>query len=313
MKSLLLSETADLELEKLHSSCKDWGVFQLVNHGVSPSLMEKLNHEIEAFFKLPMEEKLKYKIRPGGFEGYGIRTDHKKLDWGDRMYMITNPINRRSPYLFPELSAALRTSLESYLVELKKIAVTLYMLLAKALKIEKKIMEDLFEDGMESVRMTYYPPCPQPELVIGLTPHSDFSAITILNQLTGVNGLQIKKDGVWIPVDFIRDAFVVNVGDILEILSNGLYKSVEHRAMANSSKERMSIAMFFNPSYESEIGPVASLINPQNPPLFQRIEMEKHVNYFFSSRKLDGKFFLGQMRIENGEKNTKNNINNINA
>lgn len=85
-------------------------VAQLVNHGVSSSLLEKLNDEIEGFFKLPLEEKMKYKIRPGDVEGYGtvVRTDNQRLDWGDRVYMIINPLHRRKPYLFPELPSSLR-------------------------------------------------------------------------------------------------------------------------------------------------------------------------------------------------------------
>lgn len=87
----------------------------------------------------------------------------------------------------------------------------------KALKIEKKEMEEMFDDGLQSVRMTYYPPCPQPELVLGITPHSDATGITILNQINGVDGLQVKKDGVWIPVSFLPGSLVVNAGDILEV------------------------------------------------------------------------------------------------
>lgn len=94
---------------------------------------------------------------------------------------------------------------------------TLFDYLGKALLLEKDEMEELFEDGMQSVRMTYYPPCPQPELVVGLTPHSDATGITILHQVNGVEGLQIKKDGAWIPVSFSPDGFVVNIGDILEV------------------------------------------------------------------------------------------------
>ena len=94
---------------------------------------------------------------------------------------------------------------------------TVLGLLGKATNMELKEVEDLFDDGMQSIRMTYYPPCPQPELVVGLTPHSDASGITILNQVNGVEGLEIKKDGVWIPVTFLPDAFVVNVGDIMEV------------------------------------------------------------------------------------------------
>lgn len=85
-------------------------VSQLVNHGVSSSLLEKLKYEIEEFFKLPLEEKMKYKIRPGDFEGYGtiVRSEDQKLDWGDKFYVIMNPIHRRKPYLFNELTSSLR-------------------------------------------------------------------------------------------------------------------------------------------------------------------------------------------------------------
>ncbi|XP_034698845.1 protein SRG1-like [Vitis riparia] len=303
MKHLIMSETAGSELEKLHSTCKQWGFFQLVNHGVSSSLVEKLKSEIGEFYKLPLEERMKYKMRPGDVEGYGhlpIWSEDQKLDWADRFYMITNPIHTRKPYLLPELPSSLRDSLECYLAELQKLAMMLLGFMAKALKLEKGEMEDLFEDGMQSVRMTYYPPCPQPELVMGLTPHSDATGITILLQINGVDGLQIKKDGVWIPVSFLPDALVVNVGDVVEILSNGVYTSIEHRATVNAAKERISIAMFFNPKFSAQIKPAPSLINPQNPPLFKQVGMEKYFIDFFS-RKLDGKSYLEHMKIKNEE------------
>lgn len=110
-----------------------------------------------------------------------------------------------------------RNTLETYLLELQRIAGTLLGLIGKLLKMNMEEMEQLFEDGMQSVRITHYPPCPKPELVVGLKPHSDGSGITILHQVNGVQGLQIKKDGVWFPVNFDNDAFVVNVGDILEV------------------------------------------------------------------------------------------------
>ncbi|XP_059596416.1 oxoglutarate-dependent flavonoid 7-O-demethylase 1 [Vitis vinifera] len=303
MKHLIMSETAGSELEKLHSTCKEWGFFQLVNHGVNSSLVEKLKSEIGEFYKLPLEERMKYKMRPGDVEGYGhlpIRSEDQKLDWADRFYMITNPIHTRKPYLLPELPSSLRDSLECYLAELQKLAMMLLGFMAKALKLEKGEMEELFEDGMQSVRMSYYPPCPQPELVMGLTPHSDATGITILLQINGVDGLQIKKDGVWIPVSFLPDALVVNVGDVLEILSNGVYTSIEHRATVNAAKERISIAMFFNPKFSAQIKPAPSLINPQNPPLFKQVGMEKYFKDFFS-RKLDGKLYLEHMKIKNEE------------
>ena len=87
----------------------------------------------------------------------------------------------------------------------------------KALQIESKEISKLFEDGMQSMRMNYYPPYPQPEQVIGLTPHSDAVGLTILLQVSQVEGLQVKKDGMWVPVKPLPNAFIVNIGDMLEV------------------------------------------------------------------------------------------------
>jgi isopenicillin N synthase-like dioxygenase len=96
-------------------------------------------------------------------------------------------------------------------------------LMAKALGMEYNYMKNLFEDGRQSIRMNYYPPCPQPELVIGLNPHSDATGLTILLQLNEIEGLQIRKDGMWIPVIPLPSAFVVNIGDILEVNQSNLF------------------------------------------------------------------------------------------
>ncbi|OAY25044.1 protein SRG1 [Manihot esculenta] len=295
---LLSEDSADLELQKLHSTCKEWGLFQLVNHGVSPSLLNNLKNEIEEFYNLPLEEKMKFKVRQGDVEGYGtVARVGGNFDWGDRFFMVTNPIHRRKTHLLPELPSSMRRNLESYILELQKLSMKLVGFLSKALTIDGKEMEEMFDDGMQSLRMTYYPPCPQPDLVLGITPHSDATGFTILNQINGVDGLQVKKDGVWIPVSFLEGSLVVNIGDILEILSNGIYHSIEHRATVNSEKERISIAFFVNPKFESEVGPATALINSQNPPLFRRVAMEKYVKDFFS-RKLNGKSYLEHMKIQ---------------
>ncbi|KAK3001875.1 hypothetical protein RJ639_020581 [Escallonia herrerae] len=301
MRHLIMGEAEKFELERLHSICKEWGVFQLVNHGISSLLVEKVKSEIERFFKLSLEEKMRYKQRPGDFEGYGqtpVHSADEKVDWSDKFLMITNPVHRRKPYLLPELPSSLREAMESYISEVQRLAMKLLGLMAQALKMDKGEMEEMFEDGMQFMRMTYYPPCPQPEQVVGLRPHSDATGLTILLQVNGVEGLQVKRNGVWIPVKFLSDAFVVNVGDILEILSNGIYSSAEHRATVNSVNERISTAMFFNPKFSAEIRPATSLISMTNPPLFKKIGGEKYVKDFFS-RKLCGKSFLDDMKIEN--------------
>lgn len=89
--------------------------------------------------------------------------------------------------------------------------------MAETLRIDKKEMMEMFKNGLQTTRMTYYPPCPKPEVVMGLTPHSDATGITILLQVNGVEGLQVKKDGIWFPVSILPHALVVNVGDVLEV------------------------------------------------------------------------------------------------
>ncbi|XP_054804031.1 codeine O-demethylase-like [Prosopis cineraria] len=299
MNHLLSGEHTETELQILHSACGDWGIFQVLNHGVSEEELENIRNEIEGFFRLPLQEKIKFKIRPGDVEGYGtvIRSQDQKQDWCDRFYMTVNPLHKRKPYLFPELPSSLRTVLNSYIQKAQNLGMALLGLLEKALKIEEREMSEVFEDGMQSVRMTYYPPCPKPEQVMGLGAHSDATGITILSQVNGVSGLQVKKNGVWLPVNVLSNALVVHVGDILEIISNGAYKSVEHRATVNSNNERISMALFFLAKLESEIGPAMSLISPENPPLFKRVGMEKYVSDFFSDKQ-QGKSFLEHLRIK---------------
>ncbi|KAM6601312.1 hypothetical protein CsatA_020921 [Cannabis sativa] len=293
------SELYDSELAKLHLACKNWGFFQLVNHGVSSSLVEKMKKEVEELFKMPIEEKKKLWQIPGEVEGFGqafVVSEEQKLDWNDIFFLTTLPLALRKPHLFPNLPLTFRDSLELYSLELAKLAKDIISKMEKALGIESKEISKLFEDGMQSMRMNYYPPCPEPEQVIGLTPHSDAVGLTILLQVSQVEGLQVKKDGMWVPVKPLPNAFIVNIGDILEIITNGMYRSIEHRAIVNSVQERLSIATFLNTSVESEIGPAHSLINQQNPALYRTVGIKDYIKGLFS-RELDGKSYIEVMKL----------------
>ncbi|CAK9179613.1 unnamed protein product [Ilex paraguariensis] len=187
--------------------------------------------------------------------------------------------------------------MEAYSIEVKNLAMNILTFIAKALKLEVGDTRVLFEEGMQGMRINYYPPCPQPESVIGLTPHSDSGGLTILLQVSEIEGLQIKKDGIWIPVVPLPNAFTVNIGDILEIVTNGIYRSIEHRAVVNSKKERLSVAAFLSPKLDGDLGPAPSLINEQTPALFKRIGVADFFRGYYS-RKLEGKSYLDIMRIE---------------
>ncbi|EEF42736.1 Leucoanthocyanidin dioxygenase, putative [Ricinus communis] len=250
-----------------------------------------------------MEEKRKYWQRPGEMEGFGqafVVSESQKLDWGDMFYMITLPHELRKSYLFPELPVSFRATLESYSTEMENLALKIFNLMAKALEMEPKEMREIFEKGCQKMRMNYYPPCPLPELVMGLNSHTDAVGLTILLQVNEVEGLQVKKDGKYVPVKPLPDAFIINVGDILEVVTNGIYKSVEHRATVNSEEERISIATFYSPKLDGDMGPAPSLITPQTPSSFRKIAVADFLRVFFS-KELNGKAFLDFLRIQNGE------------
>ncbi|KAL2349083.1 hypothetical protein Fmac_003083 [Flemingia macrophylla] len=297
----LLSDDA-AELEKLDHACKQWGFFQLINHGVNPSLVECMKKSVQELFNLPLEKKKELWQKAGDMEGFGqmfVVSDEHKLEWADLFYIVTLPSYVRHPQMFPSIPQIFRDNLEKYSLELKKLSVTVFEFMTKALKIQPSELLDFFEEGGQAMRMNYYPPCSQPEKVIGLNPHSDAGALTILLQVNEMEGLQIRKDGMWIPIKPLSNAFVINVGDILEIMTNGIYRSIEHRATVNSQKERISIAAFHSPRMNTVIGPAQSIITPETPAMFNSISVVDFYKGYFS-RELQGKSYIDVMRIENG-------------
>ncbi|KAF3442322.1 hypothetical protein FNV43_RR16238 [Rhamnella rubrinervis] len=297
LQKLISDESA--ELAKFHSACKDWGFFQLVNHGVSSSLVEKTMTEMQNILKLPLEEKKKFRQNSEEVEGFGqafVLSEEQKLDWNDPMVLTTLPVSVRKPHLIPKLPSTFRETLDIYSLELKDLAICLIEQMEKVLKVEEKEVSGLFEDGLQAMRLNLYPPCPQPEKVIGLTPHSDASGVSILLQTHDVVGLQVKKDGNWVPVKPIQNAFVINIGDVLEMITNGEYRSIEHRVITNVQKERFSLATFYNPSLESEIGPNHRFITEQSPPKYKRLGMQEYMRGYFS-RELDSKSYLDAMKL----------------
>ncbi|KAK7401736.1 hypothetical protein VNO78_13448 [Psophocarpus tetragonolobus] len=227
LQSLLSEPFGGSEFTKLHLAYKEW----LVNHGVSSYLLDKVKMEIQEFFSLPMSEKKKFWQTTQHLERYGqtfVVSEDQKLDWYDAFYMTSLPRHSRMPHLFPKLPVPLRDTLELYSQKMKNIAMIIIGHMTKALN------------------------------VIGLTNHSDSVGLTILLHVNEVEGLQ-NQYGMWVPIKPMPNAFVVNVGDILEIITNGMYQSSEHRATVNSEKERFSFATFYSPRQDVVMGPWPSL------------------------------------------------------
>lgn len=137
--------------------------------------------------------------------------------------------------------------------------------------------------GSKRINLNYYPICPNPELTVGVGRHSDVSTLTILLQDL-IGGLYVRKlddEDTWIHVPPVSGSLVINIGDALQIMSNGRYKSVEHRVMANGSKNRISVPIFVNPMPSAMISPLPEVLESGEKAVYKQILYSDYVKYFF--------------------------------
>ncbi|PIN18027.1 Iron/ascorbate family oxidoreductase [Handroanthus impetiginosus] len=290
------------EILKLMNSCEEWGFFQVINHGIDLELLERIEKVAMEFFMMPLEEKQKYPMIPGTVQGYGqafVFSEDQKLDWCNMFALGLEPHYLRNPKLWPTKPYDFSETVEIYSREIRKLCKNLLKYIAITLNLNDDIFEEMFGVAVQAVRMNYYPACPRPDLVMGLSPHSDGSALTILQQGKGSSvGLQILKENTWIPVQPIPNALVINIGDTIEVLTNGKYKSVEHRAVTHKEKDRLSIVTFYAPSYEIELGPIPELVGENNPCKYRRYNHGEYSKHYVTN-KLQGKKTLEFAKIKN--------------
>nr|XP_010919857.1 S-norcoclaurine synthase 1 [Elaeis guineensis] len=286
------------ETSRLKFACEEWGFFQVVNHGIPGEVIEKMRADIEEFFQLPLGEKEAVAQLPGDLEGYGqafVVSDEQKLDWSDMLFLFTQPPHLRNLRFWPAQPSTFRDTVDRYSSELTRVAHCLLGLMAKNLGVDPQKFVNIFKES-QSMRINYYPPCPQADKVLGLSPHSDAVGLTLLLQVSQVQGLQIKRNGGWLPIKPLPGAFVVNIGDVIEILSNGKYKSIEHRAIINKEKERLSIAAFHNPIFTTMVGPLPELVKGSKE-YYKTLSYENFLKHTFSS-KLDGKSVIDWVKLK---------------
>ncbi|XP_059071734.1 flavonol synthase/flavanone 3-hydroxylase-like [Cryptomeria japonica] len=285
----------------ISTAAQNWGFFQIVNHGIPRSIISRMQAVGKAFFDLPLEEKELYKNEQAGSPiGYGSKLGYSpdaKLDWGDYYYNVTLPPHSRNMSKWPKQPSDFTEVMDEYSREIYKLWEVLMQALSTGLGLEDKnsLNEAVGGDKKEiHIRINYYPPCPQPELVLGLSPHSDPNFLTFLLH-DETPGLQIRKDGNWVDVQSVPGALIVNIADALEIISNGNYKSIEHRSLVHKDRARMSWALFCFPQDEAIISPLPALIDKDHPAVYQGSSSKEYMQRFFS-KGLDGKGHVNQLQ-----------------
>ncbi|KAF2288526.1 hypothetical protein GH714_008189 [Hevea brasiliensis] len=282
------SDNQTLRLETLKSislACRKGGFFQIVNHGVRPQLLKSVREVWREFFNQPLEVKQEYANSPATYEGYGSRLGVEKgatLDWSDYFFLHYMPVMLRNQRKWPQVPASCRELIDEYGREVVRLGGKLMSVFSKNLGLEEDYLLNAF-GGEENVgaclRVNFYPKCPQPDLALGLSPHSDPGGFTILQPDENVAGLQVRRGESWVTVKPVPNAFIINIGDQIQVLSNAIYKSVEHRVIVNSDKDRVSLAFFYNPKSDLLIKPAKELVTEEQPALYQAMTYDEYRLY----------------------------------
>nr|GLL32570.1 feruloyl CoA ortho-hydroxylase 2-like [Ipomoea trifida] len=266
-------------------AAEEWGFFQIINHGVPVELLESLKAATYRFFRLPVEEKRKYSKANSPSENVRYGTSfspesEKTLEWKDYLSLFYVSDDEASA-LWPP---ACRHEAIEYTKQCNAMIKNLLEMLMRGLNIQEQLdesKEPLFM-GSKRINFNYYPKCPNPELAVGVGRHSDISTITVLLQ-DQIGGLHVRKlhSQTWVHVPPVHGALVINIGDALQILSNGRYKSAEHRVSANGSSDRISVPIFVTPDPNCRVGPLPEVLAGGEKPIYKELVYSDYLRHFF--------------------------------
>lgn len=258
----LNGEERGATMEMIKDACENWGFFELVNHGISHEQMDAVEKLTKGHYRKCMEQRFKELVAAKALEG--VQTEIKDMDWESTFFLRHLPVSNVSD--FPDLDEEYKKVMKDFALKLEKLAEELLDLLCENLGLEKGYLKKAFHGSKGpnfGTKVSNYPPCPKPDLIKGLRAHTDAGGIILLFQDDTVSGLQLLKDGQWVDVPPMRHSIVVNLGDQLEVITNGKYKSVLHRVVAQTDGNRMSIASFYNPGNDAVIYPAPALLEKE--------------------------------------------------
>ncbi|XWS53478.1 hypothetical protein CRYUN_Cryun10bG0004600 [Craigia yunnanensis] len=311
----------DLSVERFEVSkliikaCEEYGFFKVINHGVSEDIIDQMEEEGLNFFTKPLSEK--QRAGPATPFGYGCRNIGFNGDIGEVEYLLldTNPlsISQRSNTISND-PKKFSFAVGSYIQAVRGLACEILELMAEGLWVHdssvfSRMIRDVESDSL--FRLNHYPPilCQDRETSpssfhghssskVGIGEHSDPQILTILRS-NDVSGLQISLgDGVWVPVLPDPTSFCVNVGDVLQAMTNGRFVSVRHRVLTNSYKSRMSMAYFGAPPLDACVTAPSELVTPHRSLLYRPFTWGEYKKASYSLR-------LGETRLELFRKHSK--------
>jgi isopenicillin N synthase-like dioxygenase len=282
--------------EEIGRACAEWGFFQIVGHGIDPDLVNAMSEQTRRFFARRSEQKRRFSRSRDNPWGYYDRELTKNARDKKEIFDIgpagtdsvsVDPFEGDTPWPDDDFASVAR----SYFAACEAISGKLIDDIFRSLGVPADAMQVAFEPTHTSfLRLNYYPvDDPLGEDAdggadLGIHHHTDAGALTVLLQ-DQIRGLQVYRDGVWHSVEPLKGALVINIGDMVEVWSNGLYPAALHRVLAMEHADRYSIAFFYNPSYQAVVTPLDAVLNTQAPAQFRAISWGE-----FRRRRADGDY-----------------------
>ncbi|XBH98922.1 hypothetical protein VPH35_128366 [Triticum aestivum] len=301
-----LSLPAPVAAAAAAAAARDWGFFHLVNYEalVPADYPARALAAVRAFNELPAPERSAHYGRAmGGGVSYSSNVDLYRsaaASWRDTIQVGFGPTRADTERIPP----VCRSEIVEWEAHTTAVARAVMALLSEGLGLSEAALEEASCLEGKVMVCHYYPVCPEPERTMGLVPHTDPGVLTVLAQ-DGVGGLQVKHtnehgESYWVDAKPVPGALVINVGDLLQIMSNDKYTSVDHRVVMNSREEaRVSIAVFFNPGKRGDsvfYGPLPDLVSEENPPKYRSFTMSEFFGAFFK-RDLASKALLENFKL----------------
>lgn len=261
------------------------GFFAIVNHGIPQELIDESFRQTAQLFEIPMEEKLRHRV---GFHHQGylppkasilqstaikekIALNTKKDTNAAWLFMrnrtaddpkVVANVRHRGLNQWPESLPEFRKTLFNYQTSMEALATKLLPIYARALDLPAEYFNDMFKAPEYYQRCAYYHPEERMEEgQYALAPHSDGSFLTLL-PMTPVPGLQVMTPSKeWLNVTYVKDALIVNTGQVLNRLSNDRFIATPHRVV-NPPMKRYALTFFFYPDDEANVGPIPACVKP---------------------------------------------------
>ncbi|XP_037495836.1 flavanone 3-dioxygenase 3 [Jatropha curcas] len=275
-------------INEIRTACSSIGFFQVINHGIPLPVMKDALDAAMDFFDLPFEEKkllmsdnVHAPVRYGTSLNHGKDKVHFWRDFAKKFF--------RSNIIALKRFNWQQEKMGNYATAVQNLQKQLMEAVLESLGLKPNYLQDEIEEGSQVMAINCYPACPEPELTLGMPPHSDYGSLTIL--LQSCAGLQLMDcNENWFAVPMMEGALMVQTGDQMEVMSNGKYKSVVHQVTVSPEKKRFSIASLHSLALNRKIMPAPELVDEEHPANYREFSFKDFLDFISKNDILQERF-----------------------